>query len=91
MQPYLWLGNVDGLADHRATMQDKQQSSGVELQGCAFGNKSKGNVLVGPALRHTVGHKTGDIQSSGNGSTFEVLGLAALVLGQYSHSDVEPG
>jgi hypothetical protein len=72
-------------------MQDKQQSSGVEFQGCAFGNDSEGNVLVGPALRHTVGHETSDIKCSGNGSTLEVLGLAALILGQNSHSDVKPG
>ena len=87
----LWLGDVYGLANHKASMQNKHQDDRVELENSAFGEQTKRNIFVRPALRNPVSHERGDGQSGRDGSAFEVFRFTALVLGQYSHSHIEPG
>jgi hypothetical protein len=53
----LRLRDVEGLADHEASVSDKDQSSRVELEYRALGNDTKGNLVVDPALADPVGNQ----------------------------------
>ena len=46
----LWLGNVQGLADHQAPVQNEHQDNGVELERCALSCDTKRNVFQNPPL-----------------------------------------
>ena len=80
---------MDCLADHKTSVQSKHQSDGMELQSRALGNDTKGDVFMSPALRDPVCHQAYNAQSSRNRCALEVLRLAALVLRQNSHGDIE--
>lgn len=71
-------------------MQDEHQNNWVELKDGALGENTEGNILVSPALGNPIGHNGRDGQSRRNGCALKVLGLAALVLWQYSNRDVKP-
>ena len=68
-----WLGNVYSLADHEASMQNKHQNDGVELENGVFREETKRNVFVGPALGNPVCHESSDGECRRDRGAFKVF------------------
>jgi len=54
------LGDVEGLADHEASMGHEDESGRVELEYRALGNDTERNLVVDPALADPVGDQGDD-------------------------------
>ena len=50
------FGDVEGLADHEASVGHEDESGGVELEYRTFGNDTERNLIVDPALADPVGN-----------------------------------
>lgn len=83
------LGDVEGLADHEASVGHEDESGGVELEYRTFGNDTERNLIVDPALADPVGDQGDDAQGGGSRETFKVFGLAVGILGYTVGGNVE--
>lgn len=54
----LRLRDMQGLADHEAPVQSKEQDDGVKLKQRALGSKAQRDIFQNPFLRYPVGHQS---------------------------------
>jgi hypothetical protein len=79
---------VEGLADHGASMNDKDQGSRVELEYGSLSDKAKGNLVVNPSFAGPKGDQGDNTKRRGCGETFKVFCFAIGVFGHRVGRDV---
>lgn len=77
------------LARHQTATEHEQSRDRMKFEHAALGPRTQRQVLQDPALADPVGHKGGDAERRGDRRAFEILALAAGVLGHVGHGDVE--
>lgn len=86
----LQLGQFQALGDHSRARERENERGNVHFDRSARKQHSQRQLILNKPLGDPPRHKTHQGQSSGNRSSLKVLGLARLVLGDISHSDIEP-
>lgn len=86
---HLGFGYVNSLADHQTSMQHKQGHNRVKFEHGSLHPKTHRYLSQCPALVYPVSHYLHIDERHGNWGSFEVLGLAGLVLGYHCDGDIE--
>lgn len=87
--PTLWLGYANRPASHKTSMDEEDQSGGVEFKSSALCVHSKRHILQNPSLLHPVGHDSIHSQRCRDRCSLKVFALAAGVLGESRRRNVE--